>query len=70
MRVRLTVCNRCGHKGRLMIATPQLSLSRCHVCGDELRSQSGAPEAELTGVAAAERIRVLGTRGQGAPARS
>ncbi|HZS16153.1 MAG TPA: hypothetical protein VFC09_16310 [Candidatus Dormibacteraeota bacterium] len=61
MRVRLTVCPRCGHEGRLVIANAGQVISRCHVCGDELRteSQASAPAAasptsqlEVTGRAA------------------
>jgi hypothetical protein len=59
MRVRLTVCSRCGHEGRLVIATPELVISRCHVCGDELRSETPARVAQVTGVPVAERIRVM-----------
>lgn len=62
MRVRLTVCSRCGHEGRLVIATPELVLSRCHVCGDELRSESAVPVAAVAGVPTAERVRVLAAR--------
>jgi len=51
MRVRLTVCSHCGHEGRLVIATPEQVISRCHVCGDELRSQAPLPVAEVRGVA-------------------
>lgn len=60
MRVRLTVCSRCGHEGRLVIAAPQVVISRCHVCGDELRSESPVRVTEVKGVpAAAERLRVM-----------
>ncbi len=38
IRTRLTVCSACGHHGRLIIATDTEVISRCHVCGDELRS--------------------------------
>ncbi|HEV7680033.1 MAG TPA: hypothetical protein VGQ42_15830 [Candidatus Dormibacteraeota bacterium] len=43
---RLTVCSRCGHHGRLVIATRSEVISRCMVCGDELRT---APAIEVTG---------------------
>ncbi len=59
MRVRLTVCSHCGHEGRLVIATADQVISRCHVCGDELRSETALPAAELKGVPVAERIRVV-----------
>lgn len=51
MRIRLTVCSHCGHRGRLVIATPEQVISRCHVCGDELRSPGSLPLAEVPGVA-------------------
>lgn len=38
IRTRLTVCSACGHHGRLIIATAAEVISRCHVCGDELRT--------------------------------
>jgi len=38
IRTRLTVCSTCGHRGRLIIATGREVISRCHVCGDELRT--------------------------------
>ena len=38
IRTRLTMCSVCGHQGRLIIATGSEVISRCHVCGDELRS--------------------------------
>jgi hypothetical protein len=59
MRVRLTVCSRCGHEGRLVIATPELVISRCHLCGDELRSETPVRVAQVRGVPVAERIRVM-----------
>jgi uncharacterized protein (DUF983 family) len=39
VRTRLTVCSACGHRGRLIIATLREVISRCHVCGDELRTE-------------------------------
>jgi len=42
IRTRLTVCSVCGHRGRLIIATTEQVISRCHVCGDELRTQQVA----------------------------
>jgi hypothetical protein len=42
IRTRLTVCSTCGHRGRLIIATDQEVISRCHVCGDELRTEAVA----------------------------
>jgi hypothetical protein len=39
IRTRLTVCSTCGHHGRLIIATPNEVISRCHICGDELRTE-------------------------------
>lgn len=63
MRVRLTICSHCGHEGRLVIATPEAVISRCHVCGDELRSESPVQVADLKGVATASRLRVLTTGG-------
>jgi hypothetical protein len=52
IRTRLTVCSTCGHHGRLIIATRHEVISRCHVCGDELRSHPPAV-AELPGRAVA-----------------
>jgi len=46
IRTRLTVCSVCGHRGRLIIATLQEVISRCHVCGDELRTQPVAAVAQ------------------------
>lgn len=45
IRTRLTVCSVCGHRGRLIIATLEEVISRCHVCGDELRTQPAATAA-------------------------
>jgi hypothetical protein len=42
IRTRLTVCSACGHRGRLIIATASEVISRCHVCGDELRTTAPA----------------------------
>lgn len=42
IRTRLTVCSACGHRGRLIIATQSEVISRCHVCGDELRTAHAA----------------------------
>ena len=38
IRTRLTVCSACGYRGRLVIALESEVISRCHVCGDELRT--------------------------------
>lgn len=51
MRVRVTVCSHCGHGGRLVIVTAEQVISRCHVCGDELRSPRPLPVAEVRSVA-------------------
>jgi uncharacterized protein (DUF983 family) len=51
IRTRLTVCSACGHHGRLIIATRREVISRCHVCGDELRSHPPGA-ADLQGRAA------------------
>jgi hypothetical protein len=48
IRTRLTVCSACGHHGRLVIATPNEVISRCMVCGDELRTNPD-PAIEVTG---------------------
>jgi hypothetical protein len=53
IRTRLTVCSTCGHHGRLIIATRNEVISRCHVCGDELRSHPPA-NVELPGRAATQ----------------
>ena len=50
MRVRTTTCARCGHGGRLIISTPEETISRCHMCGDELRVEAPLPVAEVRGV--------------------
>jgi hypothetical protein len=42
IRTRLTVCSACGHHGRLVIALESEVISRCHVCGDELRTPRAA----------------------------
>jgi uncharacterized protein (DUF983 family) len=42
IRTRLTVCSVCGHEGRLIIATMSEVISRCHLCGDELRTERAA----------------------------
>jgi uncharacterized protein (DUF983 family) len=42
IRTRLTVCPSCGHRGRLIIATGDEVISRCHACGDEMRSARSA----------------------------
>jgi ribosomal protein S27E len=51
IRTRLTVCSGCGHHGRLVIDTPTEVISRCMVCGDELRTSTAAA-VEITGHAA------------------
>jgi hypothetical protein len=38
VRIRQTVCSTCGHYGRLVIATPEVVISRCPLCGDEVRT--------------------------------
>jgi hypothetical protein len=50
MRVRLTTCARCGDGGRLIISTPEETISRCPMCGDEWRSEAPLPVAEVKGV--------------------
>ena len=45
------MCSHCGHEGRLVIATAEQVISRCHVCGDELRSPRPLPVAEVRGLA-------------------
>jgi uncharacterized protein (DUF983 family) len=42
IRTRLTVCSACGYRGRLVIALESEVISRCDVCGDELRTQRPA----------------------------
>jgi hypothetical protein len=49
IRTRLTVCSACGHRGRLIISTGGEVISRCHVCGDELRTAPPAAVVELAG---------------------
>jgi uncharacterized protein (DUF983 family) len=61
IRTRLTVCSTCGHRGRLIIATEREVISRCHVCGDELRTARPSPRlADLTLPAAAATTRATG----------
>lgn len=57
VRIRLTVCSTCGHHGRLLIATPRETISRCHFCGDELRTEK-APSVQMPvqGVVAPARV--------------
>jgi len=55
MRVRLTLCSHCGYPGRLVIATAEQVISRCDLCGDELRSPRPLPVAEVRGVAVESR---------------
>jgi hypothetical protein len=50
IQTRLTVCSSCGHRGRLVIATGREVISRCHVCGDEQRTEP-EPTLVLSGAA-------------------
>jgi hypothetical protein len=63
MRIRLTVCSSCGSRGRLLVATPQQVISRCHLCGDELRVDSPGAVARPQAADGGTMLGATGTAG-------
>jgi hypothetical protein len=63
MRIRHTVCPSCGHPGRLVIATPREVISRCPLCGDEMRVESAVAAAVPSPVRAQPVLSATGTHG-------